>query len=141
MQNSEMRFEAFIGSITGQIKLLEIFHYIWGGIACLVGLIGIAYYIPLGPALLAGSATNGFFATFEKIWVGMNILLVILCEVSGALSLIAGGKYRKQRGYRFCFAVAVFNCLVFPVGTPLGAFAIAVLTRRSVQTLFQTGRS
>ena len=53
---------------------------------------------------------------------------------------MAGGKYRKhQRGYWFCFVLAIITLLNFPIGTILGIFSLIVLRRPSVKALFQAG--
>jgi hypothetical protein len=125
------------------IKLLQIFHYIWGALSCFVGLIGVAY-IFLGSALFSSmnkhSEAVAFPAIFAVIWYGMIVLLVVLCEVGGVLSLLAAQEYGKQKSYWVCFTAAVINCLAFPVGTALGVFALWVLIRPSIKTLFGATR-
>jgi hypothetical protein len=44
---------------------------------------------------------------------------------------------QRPRTLRFCFVLAVFTCLNFPLGTALGVFAIVVLNRPAMKALFQ----
>ena len=122
------------------LRLLEIFHYIWGTISCIWGLVGL-FYVQLGVVMsrtfFRTPESESFSQFFAGLWIAMSVVGVVLFETSGALSLIAGWKYGKRRSYRFCFIVAVVNCLLVPVGTALGAFSIFVLNRPSVRALFQ----
>jgi hypothetical protein len=122
-----------------QLRLLEIFHYILGTITCLWGLVGLLY-VQLGflSRTMTGPAWSGSLSPmFARLWIGFTVFGVVVCEASGVLLLIAGWKYRKRSSYWFCFAVAVFNCFLAPLGTVLGAFSIAVLNRDSVKMLFR----
>jgi hypothetical protein len=121
------------------LRLLEIFHYICGTISCLWGFVGLLY-VQLGVVMsrtFTGTPQNQSFShMFAGLWIGMSIFSVVMFETGGVLSLLAGWKYRKRRSYWFCFVVAIFNCLLVPVGTALGAFSIFVLNRPSVKELF-----
>lgn len=121
------------------LRLLEIFHYIWGTISCLWGLFGLLY-VRLGVLMsttFTGSPQNQNFShVFSELWIATSVFGVVLFEASGLLSLLAGWKYRKRRSYWFCFVVAIVNCLLVPVGTALGVFSMFVLNRPSVKELF-----
>jgi hypothetical protein len=124
-----------------QLRLLEIFHYIWGTISCLMGLAGVAY-IQLGFAMMSSRlngnlASDNFTLMFGRLWIAFAVFGLVLFEISGVLSLIAGWRYRKRKSYRFCFMVAVVDCFLAPIGTALGAFSLFVLIRPSVKALFQ----
>ena len=127
------------------LKLLEIFHYIRGALACFFGLFGLIYVVigvavvllptkssEAAPPLLFG----GLFFVIGLFWFGIS-------EISGILSLIAGWRYRKQKGYYFCFIVAILECLTGLTGIALGVFSLIVLNRPSVKALLQgrTGNS
>jgi hypothetical protein len=123
------------------LKLLTIFHYIVGGLACFCGLLWVIYIVSGVILLIAsgsmtgddrmGAAIGGVLATI------VGFVLFVLFEAYGILCVIAGRKYAKPEGYRFCFVLAVFTCLNFPLGTALGVFAIVVLNRPSVKARFQ----
>jgi hypothetical protein len=123
------------------LKLLSIFHYIVGGLACFCGLLWILY-IASGIILIIAS---GSMASDDRmgasiggvVAIVVGIFLFVLFEAFGILCIIAGRKYAKHEGYRFCFVLAIFTCLNFPLGTALGVFTIVVLNRPSVKALFQ----
>jgi hypothetical protein len=121
------------------LKLLEIFHYVWGIFSCLMGLIGPVYCY-IGTAVLRNFKENpaqeNIPMLFGMLFVGFSFFGFVILETCGLLSLLAGRKYRKLKNYRFCFFVSVINCFVIPVGTALGAFAIFVLNRPAVKALF-----
>jgi hypothetical protein len=56
--------------------------------------------------------------------------------ILATIILGAGRKYAKHEGYWFCFFLAVFTCLNFPLGAALRVFAIVVLDRPSVKSAF-----
>jgi hypothetical protein len=123
------------------LKLLSIFHYIVGGLACFCGLLWVTYIVAGVILVIAagsmagddrmGASIGGVVATI------VGAFLFVLFEAYGILCIIAGRKYAKHEGYRFCFVLAVFTCLNFPLGTALGVFAIVVLNRPSVKALIQ----
>lgn len=123
------------------LKLLSIFHYIVAGLACFCGLLWVIYIFSGIVLLVASGSMTGddrMGASIGGVVAAIvGIVLFILFEVYGILCLMAGRKYAKSEGYRFCFALAVFTCLNFPLGTALGVFAIMVLNRPSVKALFQ----
>ena len=123
------------------LKLLSIFHYIVAGLACFCGLLWVIYIVSGVILLIAsgsmenddrmGASIGGVVA------IVVGIVLFVLFELYGILCIFAGRKYAKHQGYTFCFVLAVFTCLNFPLGTALGVFAIVVLNRPSVKALFQ----
>ena len=123
------------------LKLISIFHYIVGGLACFCGLLWILYIVS-GIILIFAS---GSMASDDRmgasiggvVAIVVGVFLFVLFEAYGILSIIAGRKYAKRQGYWFCFVLAVFTCLNFPLGTALGVFTIVVLNRPSVKALFQ----
>jgi|ERR1700677_3852317 hypothetical protein len=123
------------------LKLLSIFHYIVGGLACFCGLLWILYIVS-GIILIIAS---GSMASDDRmgasiggvVAIVVGVFLFVLFEAYGIISIIAGRKFAKHQGYRFCFVLAVFTCLNFPLGTALGVFTIVVLNRPSVKALFQ----
>ena len=123
------------------LKLLSIFQYIVGGLACFCGLLWILYIVS-GIILIFAS---GSMASDDRmgasiggvVAIVVGVFLFVLFEAYGILSIIAGRKYAKHQGYWFCFVLAVFTCLNFPLGTALGVFTIVVLNRPSVKAMFQ----
>jgi hypothetical protein len=121
------------------LKLLEIFHYVWGILSCAIGLIGPVYcYIGIAVfrSFKQSAGQENIAMLFGTLFIAFSLFGFILFETCGLLSLLAGRKYRKLKHYRFCFFVSIINCFVVPVGTALGAFSILVLNRPSVKVRF-----
>jgi nitrogen fixation/metabolism regulation signal transduction histidine kinase len=125
------------------LKLLGIFHYIWGALSILGGLATGVYVLIMGfvfftaPSNSSEDAGSQTVAGGVIIAVGIVLLLVIV--VYGILVLLAGGKYRKhQGGYWFCFALAIITLVVGGIpGIVLGIFSLVVLSRATVKALFK----
>jgi hypothetical protein len=123
------------------LKLLSIFEYIVGGLACFCGLLWTIYVVSGVILVMTAGSMGGDDRIGASIGgvvaMVVGVFLFALFEVYGILCMIAGRKYAKHEGYWFCFVLAVFTCLNFPLGTALGVFAIVVLNRPSVKALFQ----
>lgn len=61
--------------------------------------------------------------------VGVAILFCII---------LAGQSLSRHESYEFCMMVAIFECLLIPLGTIIGIWTILVLRRPSVRTLFKS---
>jgi ABC-type phosphate transport system permease subunit len=127
------------------LKLLGIFHYIWGGLSLLGGLAIGAYFLFFGIVLMANPSTSS--TTDENVntgvvggvMIGVGVVLFIIVVIYGILTLMAGGKYRKhQGGYWFCFILAIVTLVLGGIpGIVLGIFSLIVLSRASVKALFK----
>jgi ABC-type phosphate transport system permease subunit len=127
------------------LKLLGIFHYIWGGLSLLGGLAIGAYFLFFGIVLMASPSTSS--TTDENVntgvvggvMIGVGVVLFIIVVIYGVLILMAGGKYRKhQGGYWFCFILAIVTLVLGGIpGIVLGIFSLIVLSRPSVKALFK----
>jgi hypothetical protein len=122
------------------LKLVSIFHYIVGALACCCGLLWVIYVVSGVILIVAAGSMAGDDRMGASIGGVVAIIvgafLFVLFETYGILCIIAGKKYATHDGYRFCFVLAVITCLNFPLGTALGVFAIVVLNRPSVKALF-----
>lgn len=128
------------------LKLLGIFHYIWGALSLVGGLAIGAYFLFIGIVLMANpSATSS--STDENVnagvvggvMIGVGVILFIIVVIYGVLTLMAGGKYRKHHGgYWFCFILAIVTLVIGGIpGIVLGIFSLIVLSRASVKALFK----
>jgi hypothetical protein len=118
------------------LKLLGIFHIIWGVLATLFGLgFGLLYIVlaSVGTMEVSGNVTP---ETARQVFVALGIVAIVLSSIYGIVVIMAGGKLRKQRGYRFCFLVSILDLLSFP-GIVLGIFTLIVLMRPTVKELFK----
>jgi hypothetical protein len=120
------------------LRLLSIFHYV---LAFMDGVAGCfpLIHVSIGIAMLTGAFNAGpnppppelglFFAV-----IGGSISLLFW---SLAILKVLAGRWLSQHTHcRFCFVVAVIECLQMPMGTALGVFTILVLSRDSVKALF-----
>lgn len=125
------------------LRLLSIFHMIFAGLVALQASIPLIHLcIGLGMALVGGIAVASGeedAAPFLVIGPIMAFIAAAIVAVGWALAVglfLAGRCLRKRTHYAFCFAAAVFCCLLIPYGTILGVFTIIVLVRPSVKALF-----
>ena len=127
------------------LKLLGIFHYIWGALSLIDGIIIGVYFLVFGVILMNNPPTStssedtGATSMAGGILIGVGVILFLIVVVYGILTLMAGGKYRKhQGGYWFCFILAIVTLVIGGIpGIVLGIFSLMVLSRESVKTLFR----
>jgi ABC-type phosphate transport system permease subunit len=127
------------------LKLLGIFHYIWGALSLLGGIFIGGYFLVIGVILMnnpptsTSSEDSGTASMAGGILIGVGVVLFLVVVVYGILTLMAGGKYRKhQGGYWFCFILAIVTLVIGGIpGIVLGIFSLIVLSRDSVKTLFR----
>jgi len=127
------------------LKLLGIFHYIWGALSFVGGICIGGYFLVIGVILMANppsstsSEDSGSASMIGGIMIGAGVVLFLIVVVYGILTLMAGGKYRKhQGGYWFCFILAIVTLVIGGIpGIVLGIFSLIVLSRDSVKALFK----
>ena len=127
------------------LKLLGIFHYIWGGLSLLGGLFIGAYFVVIGfvvknsPPSSTLSEASASPDLVGGILIGVGVVIFLVFVIYGVLTLMAGGKYRKhQGGYWFCFILAIVTLIIGGIpGIVLGIFSLIVLSRDSVKALFR----
>ena len=127
------------------LKLLGVFHYIWGALSLIGGIIIGVYFLVFGVILMNNPPTStssedtGATSMAGGILIGVGVVLFLIVVAYGILTLMAGGKYRKhQGGYWFCFILAIVTLVIGGIpGIVLGIFSLIVLSRESVKTLFR----
>ena len=127
------------------LKLLGIFHYIWGALSLIGGIFIGGYFLVIGiilmnnPPTSTSSQDSGTASMVGGILIGVGVVLFLIVVVYGILTLMAGGKYRKhQGGYWFCFILAIVTLVIGGIpGIVLGIFSLIVLSRDSVKALFR----
>ena len=126
-----------------QLKLLSIFYYVWGGLACLGAVVGAISLFIAGAAMsslpASSSEDSQAQAFMGPFFIVMGIVVLVLGVIYGILALMAAGKFKKrQGGYVFCLVVSIITCITsFPIGTALGIYAIVILMRPTVKALFK----
>lgn len=127
------------------LRLLSIFHYVWGGL-CILGGIFMIGYIFLMRSLMGAAASSGsgaappgmdqMFTIIGVIYAVFGVLYIIL-----AICNFLCGKFLSVRKNRtFIMIISGINCLGIPLGTTLGVFTFIVLLRPSVKTEFDSGQ-
>jgi hypothetical protein len=127
------------------LKLLGIFHYIWGALSLIGGLFLGAYFVVIGVVLITNpSATSsteesGSAGVVGGVMIAIGVVAFLIVVVYGILTLMAGGKYRKhQGGYWFLFILAIITLIIGGIpGIVLGIFSLIVLSRPAVKALFK----
>jgi hypothetical protein len=129
------------------LRLLSIFHYVMAGFASLFTLFGLLY-VGLGAAMLSGkmSSTTPPTPTAAHddlvgawVFIGVGAVFFTFALVGVVLNIVAGRSLARRERRTLCMVVAVLNCFHMPLGTLLGIFTLIVLSRPSVQALFNAG--
>jgi hypothetical protein len=124
------------------LRLLGIFYYVHAAFSALLSCFALIYVV-IGAVFLAnpdllGAGANGPPAILGCVFTILGAVLLLLGLGFSACLALVGRFLCLRRGRAFCLVVAALNCLFFPYGTVLGVLTFMVLTRPSVQALFQT---
>jgi len=126
------------------LRLLSIFHYVVAGVAGFCSFFPLLYMVlgfvfvvlshrpPTNPTQEVPPAALGW------AFVGLGIFLFLLGVTFALVLVLAGRSLSRRKRYWFVFVVACIECIFIPFGTILGVFAIIVLSRESVKTLFSS---
>ncbi len=123
------------------LKLLSIFHYVMAGFACLAPLFALLY-IGMGVAMLTGGLASSTPAARHGdvigayFFIGFGTVFALIGMTGAVLNVVAGRSLARHERRTFCTVIAALNCLHMPLGTLLGVFTLVVLSRPSVQALF-----
>lgn len=122
------------------LKLLSIFHYVYGGLITAFLLFYLSIFLPGFISLLSSPQTSSFPSDFEWSYFWGIFLLGgfwLLIGLTFPICLIASGRFlAKRKRYWYSLIVACINCFFWPFGTILGVFTIIVLSRDSVRSLY-----
>ena len=127
----------------GHLKLLSIFHYVWGGFIALVSCVFVIHIV-LGIVMLANPAAMNSGrpnnppppAGLGLVFIGMGAVGVLVGWAVGGLNVFAGRSIAQRRRWLFVLIMAGINCLSVPFGTALGVFTFVVLLRDPVKARF-----
>lgn len=132
---------------TEHLRLLAIFHYIVGGLTCLIALMPLLHVI-MGLVMLNNpnafpppqgeTQDEDFRAVAGWMFVIMGGTFIIIGQSIGILIVLAGRNLQRWRSYTYCLVIACLECVLVPFGTVLGVFTIIVLSRESVKRRFET---
>ena len=122
------------------LRLLSIFHYVFGGLVALGATIPIIHVI-IGVVIAVSASFDSGHGGGPPVWFGLLMAIIGGALVLGGwivagLMLYAGRCLGRRQRYMLCLVAAGISCVVVPIGTVLGVFTIIVLNRPSVKTLF-----
>jgi heme/copper-type cytochrome/quinol oxidase subunit 3 len=116
------------------LDVLAVFHYVYGGLTALFGLVILAF-------LAVGmGAASGWGNDWEPE-AGCSILAVIfvvfvLLGGTAVLNFLAARNLQRRRGYILVLVTAALNCTSVPFGTLLGIFTLAIVANVETRRLF-----
>jgi hypothetical protein len=121
-------------------KLIGIFYIIFGAMG-LLGLPMIYVQKQVMQMVLANIGHVGGEAQYVIDFVHelMKILMPALMALIIAhivVNVLVGICFIKHKAYYTCLITSIFTCLVFPLGTILGVFALMALIDEEIKKLF-----
>lgn len=130
-------------SYNEHLRLIKIFHYVFGGLACLGGLLPLLYII-LGQFIMHSADNNLNSSMHDKqaahiVGVALTIIPIIVTifiEAMAIMILLSGNWISARKNYWFSFILACLMCLSIPFGTALGVFTIITLNRPEVKAQY-----
>jgi hypothetical protein len=122
------------------LRLLSIFHYVWGGITLATALltlphIAIGLWALQSPDLFASEGTLPA-ELYGWMFLGGGLFFLVLGLIFGLLVIGSGRCLAKRKGYWFSFMIACLECLMMPIGTALGVFTLITLSKDGVKTAY-----
>ena len=125
----------------GHLRLLAIFHYIWGGLAAAassVALIhvGLGIWMIANPNAFASPAQPGPPPFVGWMFLGIGGAVVLLGWALGGLTIYSGRCIAGRQHHTFSLVMAGISCLSVPIGTALGVFTFVVLLRPTVRAQY-----
>ena len=128
------------------LRLLAAFHYVVAAIGAMFACIPLIHVtvgllMVVNPGAFGGGHQG---APPPPQWLGllfmvMGGLFVLVGWAAAICTFLSGRCLAKRRKRMFSFVVAAVLCAFFPFGTVLGIFTIIVLSRDSVQRLYEAG--
>ncbi len=125
------------------LKLLSIFHYVFGGLVALGSSIALIHFfiglsIVLHPDWLKGDQSAPGLNFIGWMFTGIGALVVLSGWTFGGLTVYSGWLIQCRRQPLFSKVIAAINCMQLPLGTALGIYTLLVLMRPSVVELYET---
>jgi len=127
------------------LRLLAIFHYVVAGIGALFACFPLIH-VAMGlmfmflPATVAPAKEPNNLPPqlFGLLFVVMGGLMAAIGWAAAICTFFSGRYLAKRRKRMFSFVMAAIMCMFMPFGTVLGIFTIIVLSRESVQRLYES---
>ena len=131
------------------LRLLSLFHYIYGGIVIAMSSIAIVHLVlgitmivnpgafvgPRGPGGSGGPPVPDRMLGWMFAILGGTVL--VLGWTVGLLTILSGRWIKLRRRRLFSMIMAGVNCMWVPLGTVLGVCTLMVLLRETVRPLYE----
>ncbi len=123
------------------LKLLSIFHYVFGGFAVLgIGFLVVHFFLMrmifTRPEMFANGGGKPPPPEMFQIFMGFYVVGALLLIAMAVANILSGIFLRRRKHRLFSMILAGFNCLQMPFGTALGVFTFVVLQRPTVRHLY-----
>jgi hypothetical protein len=125
------------------LRLLEIFHYVVGGIMALFASIPIIHVFVglvmiLNPDTFANKGQGEAPPAFVGyLFAGIGSAAILIGWTMALLTAYSGRMIKRRQRRIFSIVIAAILCAFAPFGTVLGIFTIIVLTKESVMPLYE----
>jgi len=128
------------------LRLLSIFHYVVGGIGCLMSCmtvfhIGIGLVMIFAPEKMTGAEGEAIPAFAGWMFFIMGSIFFLAGQATSIAIIISGRFIARRKNYLYSFIVGCVECIFLPFGTVLGIFTIIVLSRESVKAIYAHNKS
>jgi hypothetical protein len=125
------------------LRLLSIFHFVVGGFAALILPFLVIHFLFFmtffaNAEAFPGAKEQAFPREMIPIFIACYCIAGLIISLFAGANLLSGWLLRQKTHRVFSFVVAALDCLSIPWGTILGVFTILVLTRPSVQRMYET---
>lgn len=125
------------------LRLLAIFHYVVAAIGALFACFPLIH-VALGTLMLVnpgvmsgGQSGSAPPAAVGFLFIAMGGMFVLFGWAAAICTFLSGRFLARRRRRTFSFVMAAVLCAFMPFGTVLGIFTIVVLSKESVQRLYQ----
>lgn len=122
------------------LRLLAVFHYVVAGLGALFACfplihVGLGIMMIVNPEWMS-DGTEAPPAVVGYFFAGLGSLFVLAGWAAAVCTFLSGRYLARRRKRMFSFVMAALLCMFVPFGTVLGVFTIIVLSRESVQRLY-----
>jgi hypothetical protein len=123
------------------IKLLAIFHFVFGGLALLgIGFLVMHYAMMhmmlSNPEIWKSQPQAMPPKSFLDMFIWFYLFMGVVLQAGLVLNVLSAFFLLQKRNRLFSLVIGGLNCIQIPFGTALGVFTIMVLSRDSVRQLY-----
>jgi hypothetical protein len=124
------------------LRLLSLFHYIYGGIVIAMSSIAIVHLVLgiamiVNPRAFAAPRGQGPNPMLGWMFAVLGGAVIVIGWTVGLLTILSGRWIKQRRRRLFSIVMAGVNCMWVPLGTVLGVTTLMVLLRESVRALYE----